>query len=169
MSVALELIRDCEQSGVKVSVNGQKLKIDAPTNLPDSMKDALRQYKAEIIRTLTQRSEPTLRERLNAMIASGASFDVGVFGFQVVGAGHLSEAAKHYLVANKEQILCVQQQALLQKHLSPVLFPDFIFEVKERAAILSDGANFEPKFETVRDVTREWFAYLLNEMPEANL
>jgi len=104
-------------------------------------------------------------ERLNAMIAAGASFDVSADGFQVVGADYLTNPQKHFLTANKEPVLCVLQQSLLMKYLPFDLIPDFIFEVKERTAIAEDGADStDTPFEIVRDVIKEWFADLLDEM-----
>ncbi len=38
-------------------------------------------------------------------------------------------------------VLCTLQQSLLMKYLPLDLIPDFIFEVKERAAIVEDGAD----------------------------
>ncbi len=167
MNAVSDLMRNCEKSGVKISVSGQKLKIDAPTSLPDSLKDALRRHKADIIRTLTQRPEPALHERLNAMIAAGASFDVGTSDFQVFGGDCLSGAEKDFLTVNKIFVLCILQQVLLMKYLPENLIPDFIFEVRERAAILADGAgSTEHPFEIVRDVAGEWFADLLDEMSD---
>ena len=161
MSEALELIRGCEKSGVKVSVSGQNLKIDAPVNLPNSVKDALRRHKADIIRTLTQRP-PTIVGRLNTMISAGASFDVSADGFQIFGAENLTETEKQFLTVNQPFVLCTLQQALLMKYLPIDLIPDFIFEIKERAAIAEDGADLtDTPFEIVRDITREWFADLL--------
>ena len=106
-------------------------------------------------------------ERLNAMIAAGASFDVSADSFQVVGADYLTNPQKHFLTANKEPVLCVLQQSLLMKYLPIDLIPDFIFEVKERAAIAADGAeSTDTPFEIVCDVTKEWFADLLDEMSD---
>jgi hypothetical protein len=165
MNAVLDLMRNCEKSDVKISVNGQMLKIDAPTNLADSLKDALRRHKADIIRTLTQRSDPTLHKRLNAIIAAGASFDVGISDFQVFGGNYLTDAEKDFLTVNKIFVLCTLQQGLLMKYLPENLIPDFIFEVRERVTILADGDGLtETPFEIVRDVTGEWFADLLDEM-----
>jgi hypothetical protein len=172
MNAALELVSNCERLGVKISVKGQKLKIDAPINLPDSVKEALRQHKADIIRTLTKHSERTLRERLNRMIGRGAAFDVGTDDFQISSADYLTEAERSFLTVNKIYVLCTLQQSLLMKYLPENLIHDFIFEVKERAAVLADGADsIEMPFEIVRDVTSEWFADLLDEMlnPATNL
>ncbi len=106
-------------------------------------------------------------ERLNATISAGASFDVATDDFQIVGADYLTNPQKHFLTANKEPVLCVLQQALLMKYLPIDLIPDFIFEVKERAAIVEDGTDStDTPFEIVRDVTREWFADLLDEMSD---
>jgi len=167
MSEALELIRDCEKSGVKVSVSGQNLKIDAPVNLPNSVKDALRRHKADIIRTLTQRP-PTIVGRLNTMISAGASFDVSADDFQIFGADNSTETEKQFLTVNKPLVLCTLQQSLLMKYLPLDSIPDYLFEVKERIAVLTDGGEPSPElyFETVRDVTKEWFADVLDEMSD---
>ncbi len=104
-------------------------------------------------------------ERLNATISAGASFDVATDDFQIVGADYLTNLQKHFLTASKEPVLCVLQQSLLMKYLPLDLIPDFIFEVKERAAFAEDGADStDTPFEIVRDVIKEWFADLLDEM-----
>ena len=113
------------------------------------------------------RQSVSFTERLNAMIAAGASFNVSIDDFQICGAGNLSEAKKEFLTVNKIFVLCTLQQAILIKYLPLDLIPDFIFEVKERAAIVEDGADStDTPFEIVRDVTREWFADLLDEMSD---
>jgi len=164
MSAVLELMRNCEKSGVKISISGQKLKIDAPVDLPDSTKEALRQHKAEIIRALTQQQEPTLQERLNRLIAAGASFDVAADDFQIVGADCLTGSEKQFLVTNKSAVLCTLQQSALQKYLSLSDLQMFTYEFKERAAVISDGETLEPTFEIISTATGEWFADLLDEM-----
>ena len=106
-------------------------------------------------------------ERLNAMIAAGASFDVSADGFQIFSAENLTETEKQFLTVNQPFVLCTLQQALLMKYLPIDLIPDFIFEVKERAAIAEDGADStDTPFEIVRDVTKEGFADLLDEMSD---
>jgi len=119
------------------------------------------------VEVLPGRQSVSFTERLNAMIAEGVSFDVSADSFQVVGADYLTNPQKHFLTANKESVMCVLQQSLLMKYLPIDLIPDFIFEVKERAAIVEDGADStDTPFEIVRDVTREWFADLLDEMSD---
>ncbi len=109
-----------------------------------------------------------LTERLNAMIAAGASFNVSTDAFQVCGADDLTQAGEDFLTINKIYILCTLQQALLMKYLPLDLIPDYIFEVRERAAIqaFDDDTLSDPPFEIVRDVTKEWFADVLDAMPE---
>ncbi len=166
MSGVLELIRKCEKSGVKMSISGHNLKVDAPANLPDSVKDALRRHKADIIRTLTQKPSAniSLTQRLNRMIAAGASFDVDTDDFHVVGAESLTNAEKEFLETNKPAILCTLQQCALKKYLSLSDLQMFIYQFKERAAVISCGETLEPTFEIISTATGEWFADLLDEM-----
>lgn len=107
-----------------------------------------------------------LTNKLNRMIGVGASFDVGVDSFQVFSSGGIGDADKQFLTFKKPFVLCVLQQALLMKYLPLDLIPDYCFEVKERIAILSGGGgpSGELYFEIVRDVTKEWFVDLLDEM-----
>lgn len=160
MSAVLELIQTCEKSGVKISVNGEKLKIDAPVNFPDSIKDDLRRHKADLIEILTRkvstetRSE-TLTESLNRMIAAGASFEASTDDFQIHGANKLSESQKRFLEINKLPVLCTLQQMLLVKYLfaqKPNVRQQFVSEVNRQGA----------SFEVVRRITFEWFARLLD-------
>jgi len=116
-----------------------------------------------------QASQPlnvSLTERLNRMIAAGASFDVGANDFQMCGAECLTDSEKQFLAANKPAVLCTLQQALLMKYLSLDDLRMFKDEINERTAILSDGANISPPFEIVAEVSREWFADLLDEIKE---
>ncbi len=110
--------------------------------------------------------ESSFVERLNSMIAAGASFDISTDDFQVVGAGFLSNAETTFLHANKPEVLCTLQQSALKKYLSPSDLQMFKDETKERAAILSDGENLEPPFEILQSITKEWFVDVLEEMFE---
>jgi hypothetical protein len=109
----------------------------------------------------------TFTERINEAIAAGISFDVGKDDFQIVGTNYLTEPERIFLEMNKLPVLCTLQQSLLMKYLPKENIPDYIFEVKERAAILAldDGETNTP-FEIVRDVTAEWFAVLLDDIIE---
>ncbi len=119
------------------------------------------------VEVLPGRQSVSFTERLNAMIAAGASFDVATDDFQIFGAENLTETEKQFLTVNQPFVLCTLQQALLMKYLPIDLIPDFIFEVKERAAIVEDGADStDTPFEIVRDVTKEWFADVLDEMSD---
>jgi len=108
----------------------------------------------------------SLTIRLNAMVAAGASSDVGTDDFQVFGADCLTGSEKQFLVTNKSAVLCILQQAALKKYLSLDDLQMFTYEVKERAATVSDGETLEPTFEIVSTITGEWFADLLAEMSE---
>ena len=111
----------------------------------------------------------SLTERLNLMIASGASFDVSKDDFQVVSVDSLTETERQFLAVNKIPVLCTLQQSLLMKYLPLDYIPRLTDEINERTAILSDGEAGEPPFEIVRDVTEEWFADLLEEMTKEKL
>lgn len=96
----------------------------------------------------------SLIERLNRMIAAGASFDVATDDFQVCGADKLTDAEKGFLAINKIQILCTLQQGLLVRHLfshKPELQQIFISQIEKRGADL----------QTVCEITTKWFARLL--------
>jgi hypothetical protein len=170
MSEVLELIRNCEKAGVKMSVSGHNLKIDAPANLPDSVKNGLRRHKAGIIRTLAQNPSANISwtERLNRMITPGASFDVGADDFQTCGAECLTDSEKQFLATNKSAVLCTLQQALLMKYLSLGDLRMFKDEINERTAILNDGEETAPPFEVVAEVAREWFGDVLDEINETS-
>lgn len=155
---ALEIIRNCESVGVKVSVRGSNLRIDAPKGLPDSMKETLRQHKAEIIRALTEK--PTITERLNKMISEGANFEIEVNDFQAFGVGNLE---RDFLNEQRKEVLCLLQQSFLQKHLfsqSPELLESFKMQVLERSAAVSDGES-EIVFQAVCEVAAEWTEEIL--------
>ena len=184
MNETLELIEKCERSGVRISIRGQNLQVDAPKGLPDSMKEALRQHKADIISALTRKMKTaisfqktatgikfqntefeikthnlrfetlTLTTCLNVMIAAGVKFEVSADNFQTFGA---SERETAFLRDNRAAVLCTLHQSLLMKYLPLDHVVRFTDEINERAAILSDGANGEPPFEIVTEVCREWF------------
>ena len=177
MSEVAELIKTCERSGVKISVAGRNLKIDAPKGVSDSIKDGLRRHKADIIKNLSARfgrngaasfvrhpNETSFVETLDRMIAKGAAFDVSIDDFQITGAANLTDAEKHFLQTNKPEILCTLRQCLLQKYLLPSDLQMFICEVRERAAILSDGATIEPPFEVLNEIVRDWFTDMMEEI-----
>ncbi len=115
---------------------------------------------------MPQAQPATLTERLNSMIAVGTSFDISADDFQVTGAEFLSSAETAFFYANKSEVLCTLQQSALMKYLSPSDLQMFVDEVKERAAILSDGKSGEPPFEILNEIVREWFADMLEEMPK---
>ncbi len=171
MSEVLELMRTCEKSGVKIAVNGQKLKIDAPIDLPDSMKDALRRHKADILRILTYDVQTPLLERLNRMIADGIKFEISADGFQTIDpANALKTSDREFLKLNAATFLCELQQSFLMKHLfsrSPEQFEDFACAIAEREAIMTgDGReSFPTHCEAVKDVSKNWFTELLDEIP----
>ncbi len=161
MSAVLELMRACKKSGVKISVNGQKLKIDAPTGLPNSIKEDLRRHKTDIIEILTRKVSPetleseTLTQTLNRMIAAGASFETSIDDFQISGADKLSESDKQFLTVNRLPILCTLQQGALVKYLfsqKPDTRQKFVSEVNRQGA----------SFEAVCEITAEWFGRLLD-------
>ncbi len=111
------------------------------------------------VEVLPGRQSVSFTERLNAMIAAGASFNVSIDDFQICGAGNLSEAEKEFLTVNKISVLCTLQQGLLVKHLfsqKPELRQTFVTKVEER------GADFE----AVREITAKWFARLLDTMSD---
>jgi len=172
MSEILELMRTCGKSGVKIAVNGQKLKIDAPTDLPDSIKDALRRHKANILRILTNNAQPPLSERLHRMIAVGVSFDVSANDFQTIDGGQILKTSdKEFLKLNAAAILCTLQYSLLVKHLfshAPEQLEDFACAVAEREAIMiGDGReSFSIHCEAVKDVSKNWFIRLLADIAE---
>ncbi len=71
-----------------------------------------------------------------------------------------------FLELNKAVVLSYLQQSALMKHLfshSPFLLADFAFEIKERESLLSITTKtpFEIYCEAVMDVTKKWFADLL--------
>ena len=89
MNAVLEVMQNCEAFGVKISVSGEKLKIDAPKGLPDSIKESLRQHKADIIRKLARDGEtvnaPSLTAKISRMISEGVKFDISAADFQAFG------------------------------------------------------------------------------------
>lgn len=105
-----------------------------------------------------------LVERINAAIAAGVSFDVGKDDFQITGAGCLTEPERKFYQVNKLPLLCTLQQSLLMKYLPTENIPDYIFEVKERAAILEFDGGTDTPFKIVRVVTAEWFNDVLEEI-----
>ncbi len=94
-------------------------------------------------------------EQLNLMIVNGAVFDVAIDNFEIRGNHNAAEA--EFLTINKTAVLCTLQQALLAKYLfaaKPKLLKEFIARINERDA----------RFEAVCEITRKWFARLLETM-----
>lgn len=113
----------------------------------------------------------TFHEILNAFIERGITFDVSADDFQVIDTHQILKTSdKEFLKLNGALILCHLQQSLLMKHLfshSPEQFEDFAFEIAERECLMSplritDKTRFEIYLEAVKDVTKKWFAELLN-------
>jgi hypothetical protein len=120
--------------------------------------------KPEIMR---ERQSEKLTDILNDMIGAGVCFDVSENEFQILNAERLNQAAIDFLTVNRREVLCTLQQSLLVKHLfshAEHSFEDFSDEAYEREGILTDGGkvSIEAHFEAVRDVTKKWFAGLLN-------
>ncbi len=116
--------------------------------------------------TLREKQSESLTQLLDRMIEAGASFDVNANSFQLLGGENLRQSDKDFLSVNKSAVLCILQQSLLVKHLfshSPAQFEDFDFEIKERESLLSitDKTPFLIYEEAVKDVTKKWFADLL--------
>jgi len=107
-------------------------------------------------------------EVLNRFIEAGITFDVSADDFQVIGSDQILKTSdRFFLELNKDAVLCHLQQSLLVKHLfshSPEQFEDFCFEVMERESLLTITAKtpFEIYLFAVKDVTKKWFADLLN-------
>ena len=123
---------------------------------------AVAEHATKIVRQMPV--ESSFVERLNLMIYAGASFDVSVDDFEIVGAENLTDAEKDFLPAHKPEILCTLQQCLLKKYLSPFDLEMFIDEVRERSAIISNGETLEPPLEVLNEIVRDWFADTLEEM-----
>jgi hypothetical protein len=116
---------------------------------------------------LAQFEADTFHAVLNRFIADGITFEVSADDFQAIDpAQRLKASDKEFLKLNGAAILCHLQQSLLMKHLfnhSPEQFEDFAFEIREREAIMTgDGReSFSIHCEAVKDVTKKWFAELL--------
>lgn len=110
-----------------------------------------------------------LHEILNRFIADGVRFEVSDDGFQIIDSNqNLKASDKEFLKLNDAAILCQLQQSLLTKHLfslSPELIEDFAFEIEEREALMAinNDESFPSQSEAVRDVSKNWFNYLLSE------
>ncbi len=128
----------------------------------DSFKnnDKLAEYKAE-----------KLHEVLNRFIEKGITFDVSETDFQIIdNANLLKKSDREFLQLNNAAILCQLQQTLLMKHSfnhSPDQLEDFAFEIMERESLkkplrITDKTRFEIYLEAVGEVTKKWFAELLN-------
>jgi len=117
---------------------------------------------------LRETKSEKLHEILNRFIADGITFDVSADDFQTVDpAQRLNTSDAEFLKLNGAAILCHLQQSLLVKHLfshSTEQFEDFAFEIAEREAIMTgDGReSFSIHCEAVKDVTKKWFAELLD-------
>lgn len=114
------------------------------------------------------RPEQSISQKLDAMIETGASFDVAEYEFEVIGGERLTETDRQYLTANKMPVLCTLHQRLLMKYLfydSTELLENFAFHIFERESILAEENElytYEIYFETVSDISRKWFASLLD-------
>ena len=62
------------------------------------------------------RPEESISAKLDAMIESGAAFNVTEDDFQVIGSEQLTERQKQYLTTNEKEILCTLHQRFLMKH-----------------------------------------------------
>jgi hypothetical protein len=124
--------------------------------------DELADYKAE-----------KLHEVLNRFIEKGITFDVSATDFQVIDPAQILKTSdREFLKLNDAAILCTLQQSLLMKHLfsiSPDALEDFTFDVAERGAIMTNGADipFAVHCEAVKDVSSNWFDRLLNSLETA--
>ena len=164
MSNVLELVQSCQGAGVKISVAGEKLKIDAPRKLSQEMKEALREHKSAIIRLLTKPAIFKPHEILSRMIARGITFDVADDGFEICGEALCTDDEKRFLESNRPSILCHLQFGLLNKYLftsSPDRLSEFLFDIEERKAIL--GAD---SLQIGFDVTARWYRHLLEDMEQ---
>lgn len=108
-----------------------------------------------------------LHEILNRFIEQGITFDVSADDFLFIDEAQILKLSDmEFLKLNGAAILCHLQQSLLMKHLfnhSPEQFEDFAFEVMERESLLTITAKtrFEIYLFAVKDVTKKWFAELL--------
>jgi hypothetical protein len=113
---------------------------------------------------------------LNRFIENGVAFDVSTDDFLFIDTAQtLKLSDMEFLKLNHSIVLCTLQQSLLVKHLfshSPEQFEDFAFEIQERESIFSeeclnspltkaDKTPFEIYFAVVKEVTKKWFAELL--------
>jgi hypothetical protein len=113
---------------------------------------------------------------LNRFIENGVAFDVSTDDFQTIDSNQtLKKSDIEFLELNYTIVLCYLQQSLLMKHLfnhSPDQFEDFAFEIQEREAIFlevstnspltkADKTPFEIYFAVVKEVTKRWYADLL--------
>jgi len=118
----------------------------------------------------------------NRFIEAGIVFEISIDDFHFIDeAQKMKLSDLEFLKLNNAAVLCHLQQSLLMKHLfnhSPKHFEDFAFEVMEREAIFLENClnspltitaktPFEIYVETVKEVTKKWFTYLLEEMPGA--
>jgi hypothetical protein len=108
--------------------------------------------------------------QLNGFIENGIVFDVSADDFRFIDKEqNLKLSDMEFLKLNEAAVLCHLQQSLLMKHLfshSPEQFEDFAFEITERECLnsplrITDKTRFEIYFEAVKDVTKKWFADLL--------
>lgn len=152
---------DCLNTELRITAESNKSEVSAVIRsgqLRDSFKnnDELADFKTK-----------KLREVLNRFIAAGVTFDVSADDFIFIDpAQTLKLSDMQFLKLNGAAVLCQLQQSLLMKHLfnhSPGRFEDFAFEIRERESLLTITAktSFEIYFEAVKDVTKKWFADLL--------
>lgn len=118
------------------------------------------------------RPEKSISQTLDAMIKSGAAFDVAEHNFEVIGSKYLTEQQRQYLTANGKEALCTLHQRLLMKHWfydSPELLESFAFDIFERESILAEETGYyayETYLGAVSETSRKWFADLLNSTDE---
>ncbi len=109
----------------------------------------------------------SLQDVLTRFIRNGVEFNVFADGFRVTDSNQRLKAPdKNILKFNNSDVLCYLQQSVLRERLfshSPEQFADFAFEIRERESLLPKAGKtpFEIYGEAVKQVTRQWFADLL--------
>lgn len=123
------------------------------------------QFFASILAAIDYERRNISIDKLNSIALRGLWFEVSEDGFEVYGDGFLTTDEMDYLRINQAPTLCTLQQSLLMKYgfaNRQDLFADYSFEIEERRAIMTDGAaGHDCYFEAVADITRRWFAELL--------
>ncbi len=152
---------DCLETDLRITAKSHKSEVSAVIRsgqLRDSFKnnDELAEIKTDCFHNI-----------LNRFIAAGITFDVSADDFIFIDpAQTLKLSDMEFLKLNGAAVLCQLQQSLLMKHLfnhSPGRFEDFAFEIRERESLLTITAKTQVEicFEAVKDVTKKWFAELL--------